>query len=298
MQIFEFRDEVVGDYREYIESFISIADPRIRQAVDQALQGGLLWRDPLVQINPNFAPGKRVDDLVAEGLLHPECGRIFRRSKKETNGAGYPLNLHLHQEEAIRLACSKKDYVLCTGTGSGKSLSYIIPIADQVLRTGSGQGIRAIIVYPMNALANSQAGELEKFLKDGYEQGKSPVTFRRYTGQESQAARDEIINNPPDVILTNYVMLELILTRVEEKRLVQAARNLSFVVLDEMHTYRGRQGADVALLMRRLRDLVGAADMLCVVRRSPAAGRLPSSKLKSRNSAERCLERMLSLRPS
>ena len=264
MQIFEFRDEVVGDYREYIESFISIADPRIRQAVDQALQIGLLWRDPLVQINPNFAPGKKIDDLVAEELLHPECGRIFRRSKKETNGSGYPLNLHLHQEEAIRLACAKKNYVLCTGTGSGKSLSYIIPITDHVLRTGPGRGIRAIIVYPMNALANSQVGELEKFLKDGYEQGKSPVTFRRYTGQESQAERDEIINNPPDVILTNYVMLELVLTRVEEKKLIEAAKNLSFIVLDELHTYRGRQGADVALLMRRLRDLVGADDMLCV----------------------------------
>jgi ATP-dependent helicase YprA (DUF1998 family)/very-short-patch-repair endonuclease len=264
MQIFEFRDEVVSDYAEYIESFISIADQRIQQTVDQALKSGLLWRDPLVQINPNFAPGKKIDDLVEEGLLHSECGRIFRRSKKVTNGAGYSLNLHLHQEQAIRLARAKKNYVLCTGTGSGKSLSYIIPITDHVLRAGSGRGVRAIIVYPMNALANSQAGELEKFLKDGYEQGNSPVTFRRYTGQESQAERDEIINNPPDVILTNYVMLELVLTRVEEKKLIESARNLSFIVLDEMHTYRGRQGADVALLMRRLRDLVGADDMLCV----------------------------------
>jgi very-short-patch-repair endonuclease len=264
MQIFEFRDAVVGDYREYIESFISVADPRIRQTVDRALQDGLLWRDPLVQINPNFAPGKDIDSLVTEGLLHPECGRIFRRAKKETNGAGYPLNLHLHQEEAIRLARAGENYVLCTGTGSGKSLSYIIPIADHVLRTGAKTGVRAIIVYPMNALANSQAGELEKFLKDGYEDGKSPVTFRRYTGQESQAERDEIINAPPDIILTNYVMLELVITRVEEKKLVQAAKNLSFIVLDEMHTYRGRQGADVAILMRRLRDLVGAPDMLCV----------------------------------
>jgi superfamily II DNA/RNA helicase len=264
MQIFEFRNEVVADYRKYIESFISIADPRIRQKVDQELQGGLLWRDPLVQINPNFARGKKIDDLIEEKLLHPECGRIFRRSKKETDGSGYPLNLHLHQEEAIRLACEKKNYILCTGTGSGKSLAYMIPIIDHVLRAGSDRGIRAIIVYPMNALANSQARELEKFLKDGYGQGNSPVTFRRYTGQEKQAERDEIMNDPPDVILTNYVMLELILTRVEEKKLVEAAKGLSFVVLDEMHTYRGRQGADVALLMRRLRDLVGADDMLCI----------------------------------
>jgi DEAD/DEAH box helicase len=151
MQIFEFRNEVVGDYREYIESFISIADPKIRRAVDEALQGGLLWRDPLVQINPNFAPGKKIDDLIEEQLLHPESGRIFRRSKKETNGSGYALNLHLHQEKAVRLACAKKNYIFCTGTGSGKSLSCIIPIADHVLRTGSGQGIKAIILYPITS---------------------------------------------------------------------------------------------------------------------------------------------------
>jgi hypothetical protein len=76
MQIFEFRNEVVADHKEYRESFISIADPPVGQTVDQALRDGLLWRDPLVQINPNFAP----DDLIAEQLLHPEFGRIFRRS--------------------------------------------------------------------------------------------------------------------------------------------------------------------------------------------------------------------------
>ena len=77
MQICEFRNEVVADYKESIESFISIADPPIRQTVDQALRDGLLWRDPLVQINPNFAPGKKIDDLIAEQLLHPEFGRDF-----------------------------------------------------------------------------------------------------------------------------------------------------------------------------------------------------------------------------
>lgn len=80
MQIFEFRNEVVADHKEYRESFISIADPPLGQTVDQALRDGLLWRDPLVQINPNFAPGKEIDDLIAEQLLHPEFGRIFRRS--------------------------------------------------------------------------------------------------------------------------------------------------------------------------------------------------------------------------
>src|SRR6516165_2229821 len=134
----------------------------------KALAEGLLWRDPLVQLNPTFQTGVSVDQLVEQGTLHPECARVFRRNKKSTGGVGDPLLLHKHQEEAAYLAHEGKNYVLCTGTGSGKSLAYIIPIVDHVLRRGSGKGIQAIIVYPMNALANSQNGELTKFLCHGY----------------------------------------------------------------------------------------------------------------------------------
>ena len=112
----------------------------------------------------------------------------------------------------------------------------------------------------MNALANSQEQELEKFLKFGYPDGRGPVTFRRYTGQEDDVERRNIWADPPDILLTNYVMLELILTRTEERPLVKAAHGLRFLVLDELHTYRGRQGADVALLVRRTRDACDAAD--------------------------------------
>lgn len=161
-------------------------------------------------------------------------------------------------------------YVLTTGTGSGKSLSYIVPIVDYILKNGSGNGIKAIIVYPMNALANSQELELDKFLQSG----RYPVTFRRYTGQEKDAARQEIINNPPDILLTNYVMLELVLTRPYERKLVQAAANLQFLVFDELHTYRGRQGADVAMLVRRLRETLGgaASQFRCVGTSATLAG--------------------------
>ena len=151
--------------------------------------------------------------------------------------------------------------MLTTGTGSGKSLAYIVPIVDHVLAAKAAgtyrPGIKAIVVYPMNALANSQLGELEKFLTTAIPSGP-PVTFDRYTGQESQDERARIIANPPDILLTNYVMLELVLTRPRERGLVEAARGLWFLVLDELHTYRGRQGADVALLVRRLRDACDA----------------------------------------
>ena len=105
----------------------------------------------------------------------------------------------------------------------------------------------------MNALANSQLKELEKFLLLGYPNKKGPFSFARYTGQESDEERQRIIANPPDILLTNYVMLELILTRVAERRLL-TAQTLQFLVLDELHTYWGRQGADVAVLVRRVRD--------------------------------------------
>ena len=143
-------------------------------------------------------------------------------------------------------------------------MTYIVPIVDHVLRRGSGKGIQAIVVYPMNALANSQDEELRKFLEHGYPEGKSPVRFARFTGQEKQEAREAIRNNPPDILLTNYMMLELLLTRNEDRALVRAAQGLRFLVFDELHTYRGRQGADVALLIRRCRLAFGGHDIICV----------------------------------
>ena len=116
----------------------------------------------------------------------------------------------------------------------------------------------------MNALANSQYGELEKFIRRGFPEGQGPVRFATYTGQESHDQKQAIVANPPDILLTNYVMLELILTRPDELNLIQAAKGLRFLVLDELHTYRGRQGSDVAMLVRRVRDRFEADRLQCV----------------------------------
>lgn len=273
MDVFALRDTLVGEYRKYAESFLSIRDARIREHVQRAFGRGLLWPNPRIQLNPAFEPGGWVVKLVEEGLLYQECERIFRRGKESVLDQGEHLQLHQHQAEAIRAAARGDNYVLTTGTGSGKSLSYLVPIVDRVLREGAKQGrIRAIVVYPMNALANSQAGELEKFLCNGYPDGVPPVSFARYTGQESDERRKEIIANPPDILLTNYVMLELILTRPDERQLVHAARDLRFLVLDELHTYRGRQGADVALLARRVREACRAERLQCVGTSATLAG--------------------------
>jgi ATP-dependent helicase YprA (DUF1998 family)/very-short-patch-repair endonuclease len=263
MDVFALRDHLIQDYHGYISSFIQIRDPHLRRFVNQSLGEGLLWPDPLIQLNPAFEPSHYIDELAAEGLLDKACKAIFRR-KNEDNPAGSPLRLHKHQEDAIRAARTGHNYVLTTGTGSGKSLAYIIPIVDYVLRN-PGKGIKAIIVYPMNALANSQMGELSKFLKLGFPDNKPLVTFERYTGQESDEEKNRIMANPPDILLTNYVMLELILTRPkEQKSLVTNAQGLRFLVLDELHTYRGRQGADVAMLVRRVRNVLNAYQLQCI----------------------------------
>ncbi|MFA7233744.1 MAG: DEAD/DEAH box helicase [Terrimicrobiaceae bacterium] len=264
MNVFDLRDRLVADYKSYTRSFIKIKDSRVCGHVDAALNAGAFWPEPLLQLNPTFFPGGTVDELTGAGVLHPECTRIFRIDKSDADHTGKPLLLHTHQKDAILKAKEGKSYVLTSGTGSGKSLAYIIPIVDHVLRNGSGRGIQAIVVYPMNALANSQDEELKKFLEKGYGGGKSPVRFARFTGQEKGDVREAIRSNPPDILLTNYMMLELLLTRHEDRELVRAATDLKFLVFDELHTYRGRQGADVSLLIRRCRLAFGAKDMICI----------------------------------
>jgi len=279
LDVFELRDRLVQEYRAYAESFLTIKDDRIRTHVAEELDRGLLWPDPALQLNPAFESGGLIDELVDAGELHSECSKIFRVGKEPGYASyGSPLRLHKHQADAIRVAATGGNYVLTTGTGSGKSLSYIVPIVDHVLRAREAEGanqrrrIRAIVVYPMNALANSQEEELRKFLQNGYADGNGPVTFRRYTGQESDETREEIRQRPPDILLTNYVMLEYVLTRVYDRKLVEAAADLSFLVLDELHTYRGRQGSDVALLVRRVRDACNAPNLRCVGTSATMAG--------------------------
>jgi superfamily II DNA/RNA helicase len=265
VDVFDVRERLIDDYRSFTTSFVDIADPRIKDYINSELVRGKQWPEPWLSLNPMFATGGRVDELVGEGLLHSECDRIFRAKNNLSDPGRVPITLHRHQREAIEAAKSGLSYVLTTGTGSGKSLAYIVPIVDRILRQERTRGVKAIIVYPMNALANSQLGELEKFLRNGYGEGKEPVTFARYTGQEQGAERDAILQNPPDILLTNYVMLELVLTRPEERRrLVNAAKGLQFLVLDELHTYRGRQGADVAMLVRRVRQACQSPDLQCV----------------------------------
>lgn len=248
LDIFQLRNQVINDYRQYIESFLKIRDTKVKEFVNQELDKGQLWPNPLIQLNPAYQSGAEITTLIKQGILHPNCERYFSQ-----------FRFYRHQEQAFHCAFQEQPYVLTTGTGSGKSISYVVPIIDDLLRNPDIKNVRAILVYPMNALINSQAEEFKKFIS---QVPNCPIRVEKYTGQESNSKKSEIQNNPPHILLTNYVMLELMLTRIWEDKLVTSP-DLKFLILDELHTYRGRQGADVALVIRKLRQRCGK-NLLCI----------------------------------
>ncbi len=261
--VFDYRNQIIEGYAQFSRSFSKILAPDLKDKIDQAYKGNRYWPEPLIQINPSYKSAGSIDDLVGQGLLHKQCTDIFKLPGKNDGSGG--MILYQHQRDALALANNRKPYVVTTGTGSGKSISFFLPIIDYVLKEkeqNPKKRTRALIIYPMNALANSQMEELEKFLGNQ----NPPVTFMRYTGQETYEERMAVSREAPDILLTNFMMLELILTRSNEldRKVVEHCRGLSFLVLDELHTYRGRQGADVAMLVRRLKIQFEADDLLCI----------------------------------
>jgi hypothetical protein len=267
MDVFALRHHLVADYERFARSFTTIAADDIRAQVDEAYEGGRYWPDPLIQVNPRFEPSKTVDELAAQGVVHPQLARIFRVDDPSGTGtAGHAMKLHRHQHEALSLGQAGSSFVVTTGTGSGKSLCFFLPVVDGILKAKEADAsprTRAIIIYPMNALANSQLKELEKFPG---RLSPQPVTFDRYTGQERDEERRRVAANPPDILLTNFMMLELLMTRQDEldRTVIANCAGLQFLVLDELHTYRGRQGADVAMLVRRVRERLAGDQLVCI----------------------------------
>lgn len=263
MDVFDLDASVITDYERFARSFTQIRAGDIRSQVDALYASNRFWPEPLISINPHYERGANIQDLVTEGLLHPDTAKVFRID-------GTPIRLYRHQAQAIAKATAGQSFVVTTGTGSGKSLCFFIPIIDAAIRAraaGEQSRTRAIIVYPMNALANSQLQELQKFV----DQSDLPVdlrpTFAGYTGQESDEERELVRESRPDILLTNFMMLELLMTRQNERDrvVISNATGLDFLVLDELHTYRGRQGADVAMLVRRVRDrLCARRPSICI----------------------------------
>jgi len=259
--IFDLHSDILNDYKLYIESFINIADKRILDTVRNEFDSGNLYPDPLIQFNPSFESGGKVDDMVKANILVRDFNNIFYDEQ------GNSWSIYRHQAEAIQKGNQGKGFVVTSGTGSGKSLTYISTIFNFLFKNPHIPGIKAIIVYPLNALINSQEAALLAF-QDNYEKrtgNKLPFTFAKYTGQEKQEVREKLKENPPDILLTNYMMLEYLMVRKDDETIrASFLENLHFLVYDELHVYKGRQGADVSILNRRIRAAAKNKNIICI----------------------------------
>lgn len=275
MNPFEALNNIQDEYRRYVFSFQRFKNPIIRTWVnDKIKEGTLLWRDPYLQLTRNFKKGEQLQPMIEEGLLHNAIPTIFRDDKNSL-----PIRLFQHQSDAIRTILEKrKNTVVTASTGSGKSFCFGIPIVSvsMQMKEKGIEGIKAIIVYPLNALANSQYDDFAQRLNGtglkialytsdtGTNPDEALMRYRERTDRDQPwdsevLSREEIQANPPDILMTNYVMLDLIFSRFDDKSLFPPEHKgiLKFLVLDEIHTYTGQRGADVACLIRRVKQRTG-----------------------------------------
>ncbi|ADH65162.1 hypothetical protein Mesil_3350 (plasmid) [Allomeiothermus silvanus DSM 9946] len=279
------------NFRGYAESFIVPRNARIAEYLQKGIEeADLLWREPFIAQKRRYRQGKSVDELIREGLFPREIRPLLRRNPEDFQDPT-PFHPYVHQEEALRAALAGESFVVATGTGSGKSLAFGMPILAYALKERR-PGIKAVIVYPMNALANSQYRDFAlrlhgSGLRIALYNGETPFTqeegqalreriaLERPVSDAEVMSRQEIRAHPPDILMTNYVQLELLLTRGEDRYLFPREHRglLRYLVLDEVHTYAGLRGADVALLIRRLRQHTGTTQSLQVIGTSATVDR-------------------------
>jgi ATP-dependent helicase YprA (DUF1998 family)/rubrerythrin len=269
-------EAIVSTYRRYLRSLIEPNDPRLAAALDAALDEAInqeITKGPLLEATPPYVTGSTPRQLIDSGVLDPGIATL---------GAGLTMDrpLYRHQERAIRKAAAGRNIVVATGTGSGKTESFLIPILSRLMAERAagtlGPGVRALLLYPMNALANDQMKRLRSLLAEAPD-----ITFGRYTGETRRSrreavevfeqqnpgerllpnellSREEMQQRPPHFLLTNYAMLEYLLLRPLDMDLFEGdhAGHWQFIVVDEAHVYDGARGAELAMLLRRLADRV------------------------------------------
>lgn len=280
---------VTETYHRYVKTLVDVRDDRLARAFSDAVDlSGSLAKGPYLEATPAYKPGASLAQLIDEGVLHPD----FRSMDSPAMPLARPL--YKHQEEAIRKAVAGRNVVVTTGTGSGKTESFLIPIINRLISERAagtlGPGVRALLLYPMNALANDQVKRLRALLS-----GHPDITFGRYTGETKEQtgkaedhfaalnpgqarlpnellSREEMRATPPHILLTNYAMLEYLLLRPLDLTLFQG-EGWTFVALDEAHVYDGAKGAEIAMLLRRLHDRVAPGRSLqCIATSASVQG--------------------------
>ncbi|MDZ4302224.1 MAG: DEAD/DEAH box helicase, partial [Pseudomonas sp.] len=285
-----YTEQVVGDFLRYQLSTYAFADAGLYQQMRGLLnleqtRNTPLMKGPFISLSRTFQQGATLEQLVKEGVLHPHIKQL----------SPYP-SAYRHQEQAFRAIRAGQPTLVATGTGSGKTECFLLPIISRCLElrdASAPAGITAVIVYPMNALAEDQLQRMRALLAGtgvsfGMYVGKTPRNEADVTGvrlppgstaadyqaklaqmqqkredralhpAEERASREAMRKpgNQPRILLTNVKQLELLLTRQQDLELFDNAL-LEYLVFDEAHTFTGAQGAETACLIRRLRAYCG-----------------------------------------
>ena len=266
-------------YRTYLISTFKANHAGLAQEFESGVRDATLTKGPFLEASAPFEHGCSVRQLVEEGLL----SELFLRFREDTFPVDRPL--HVHQETAIRKAVSRRNLIVSTGTGSGKTEAFLLPILNGLfdeIESGTIKqaGVRALLLYPMNALANDQVKRLRRLLVPFPE-----ITFGRYVGETKRTkqlaeeafhsrypteprignellSREELQATPPSLLLTNYAMLEYLLLRPADSPFFDGpnAKSWRHLVLDEAHAYDGAQGTEIAALIRRVKDRIHGSE--------------------------------------
>ena len=256
--------------KDYIDTTFQITTPLFKDTIINLLdEKNKVFREPYVSVRLPFRKGSG--------------------DKKWFEGVNLNFPPYVHQENAFsRLRVNNpRSTLIATGTGSGKTECFLYPVLEYCYKHRGESGIKAIIVYPMNALATDQARRLAKEINSNPNL-KSNVRAAMFVGDKEKEpskvmSEDKIITDrdmikefPPDILLTNYKMLDYLLVRPDDAKIWKDnnSQTLKFIVVDELHTFDGAQGTDLAALIRRIKSRLGTPleDYLCCVGTSATMG--------------------------
>ncbi|MEA4937230.1 MAG: DEAD/DEAH box helicase [Paludibacter sp.] len=273
--------EIKKEYIGYISTTFHFRNQNLQKKLVEQLEK-TVSNGPFIEIKDSFKSGKSIEQMIDDGKLSPLFINL-EKNKKYSPKLPISRPLYLHQEKAIEKIVAGKNVVVSTGTGSGKTYCFIIPVLSELMREKEqgklNDGVRAIFIYPMNALANDQIKGLREILmaypdirfgvynggtenneKDAiklyetmFANEKYPELRKRLPNEE--LSRDEMKNRPPHILFTNYAMLEHMLFRPGDD-MIFTNSNFKFVILDEAHVYAGATGIETAFLMGRLKGRI------------------------------------------
>ena len=286
-------ENIRDSYIDYITTTFKFADDTYAEEFRRELnKEGEIAKGPYLDFGGSYETGKSMRELVEEcsvSSLFPNLEQADE-SEKELK---MDRPLYVHQEEAIAKAAQDKNLIVTTGTGSGKTECFLLPILNHLLgniEQGTlSDSVYAIVIYPMNALANDQLKRMRKLLKDfpqirfGLYNGNTETTQKDALKQYlqlhdgSKPLENEVISRemmhekPPHILITNYSMMEYMLLRPNDGRVFTDA-HLKFIILDEAHIYRGATGIETSILLRRMRARIGHSDKLQYILTSATLG--------------------------